>query len=559
MKNWKAVLTGFLVLCLLMGMPYPAVLAEEAGEEQEEETEEAIPDSYYYPIESNEIKDWPQGPAIEAASATVMNMDSGAFLYSKNATEKMYPASITKIMTTLLLVENCDLDDEITFSEIVYDIEEGSSHLGVKPGEKMTLRDAAYGIMLESANDMSNGVAEYIGGSIRGFADLMNARAEEIGCVNTHFTNPHGLYNEDHYTCAYDMALIAAEAYRNPVFREIVSTRYYTIPETNVTEEARYLYNHHKMMHEDEEYYAPYVVGGKTGYTSQCLNTLVTFAEKDGQNLVSVIMRVNGAGKAYNESKSILEYGFDNFSVVNYKRNNSSITFYDIMGLSNPGKAGAFQSDVWRRTPEAECSVSLTIPDTVQTNQLKHQVTWEDGNSKEVSYEYEGTVVGVSRGTFYPVYAPAQLAFEGEKVPDTASQTGKTVTADVKLEGLDDALQQTAVILRSGYTRLEMYAQEHTVTVLAVGAVVLAILVIFMVILIFRCTSDMRIRRRRKQEEKERRLREEEIERMTTAEIEAELRAVMAQERSRREQEKLAGNEAVGAAELPDDAMDGRS
>lgn len=106
---------------------------------QEEETEEAIPESYYYPIESNEIKNWPQGPAIEAASATVLDMDSGTFLYSKNAEEKQYPASITKIMTTLLLVENCDLDDEITFSDIVYDLEEGSSHLGIQPGEKMKL------------------------------------------------------------------------------------------------------------------------------------------------------------------------------------------------------------------------------------------------------------------------------------------------------------------------------------------------------------------------------------------------------------------------------------
>lgn len=138
-------------------------------------------------IESNEIKNWPQGPAIEAASATVLDMDSDTFLYSKNAEEKQYPASITKIMTTLLLVENCDLDDEITFSDIVYDLEEGSSHLGIQPGEKMKLRDAAYGIMLASANDISNGVAEYIGGSISGFADLMNERAKEIGCVNTHF------------------------------------------------------------------------------------------------------------------------------------------------------------------------------------------------------------------------------------------------------------------------------------------------------------------------------------------------------------------------------------
>ena len=159
MKNWKTVLAGLFIFCLLICAPL-AVFAEEDGAQQEEETEEPVPESYDYPIESNEIKDWPQGPKIEAASATVLDMDSGTFLYSKNATEKMYPASITKIMTTLLLVENCNLDDEITFSEIVYDLEEGSSHLGIQPGETITLRDAAYGIMLASANDISNGVAE---------------------------------------------------------------------------------------------------------------------------------------------------------------------------------------------------------------------------------------------------------------------------------------------------------------------------------------------------------------------------------------------------------------
>ena len=171
MRQWKVVLMGIFTLCLVFALPVQYVYSEE---EVEEETEEPLPDSYYYPIESNEISGWPQGPQIEAAAATVLDMDTGTFLYSKNATSKQYPASITKIMTTLLLVENCNLDDTITFSEIVYDLEEGSSHLGIKPGEEMTLRDAAYGMMLASANDICNGVAEYMAGSISGFADLMN-------------------------------------------------------------------------------------------------------------------------------------------------------------------------------------------------------------------------------------------------------------------------------------------------------------------------------------------------------------------------------------------------
>lgn len=546
MKNWKTVFTGFFVFCLLVFVPLTVIRAEE---EPQEETEEALPDSYYYSIESNEIKDWPQGPAIEAASATVMDLDSGTFLYSKNATSKQYPASITKIMTTLLLVENCNLDDEITFSEIVYDLEEGSSHLGIQPGEKMKLRDIAYGIMLASANDMANGVAEYMGGSLSGFADMMNARAQELGCVNTHFSNPHGLYSEDHYTCAYDMALIAQAAYNNPTFREIVCTREYTIPKTNLVEEERSFLNHQKMMHSNEEYYRSYCTGGKTGFTSECLNTLVTYAEKDGKRLVSVILRVNGAGKAYEESAGILEYGFDNFSTTKYVRSSSSRTFYDIMGLNYLGMASEYQSDVWKRQIASGLYGILTLPNTVDPKQVTSQVISRNGSGSSVSYEYEGTAVGFSRGTFYPFSAPAQLFFE-QKAEVSLAEGAETVSGNnIQIENLNDVLTRTSDMFTSGYGALKSYTETHFTTVVAAGAAVLVILVVFIVILIFRCTSDLRIRRKRKQEEQQRRRREEEIERMTTAEIEAELRAVMEQERVRRERETQAEAEAVRAAE----------
>ena len=550
MKSWKSLIAGFLIVCLCMFAPCPYLFAEEnSTEAQEEETEEAIPESYYYPIESNEIKNWPQGPAIEAASATVLDMDSGTFLYSKNAEEKQYPASITKIMTTLLLVENCDLDDEITFSDIVYDLEEGSSHLGIQPGEKMKLRDAAYGIMLASANDISNGVAEYIGGSISGFADLMNERAKEIGCVNTHFSNPHGLYSDDHYTCAYDMALIAKTAYGNETFRKIVTARSYTIPKTNLTDEERYLVNHHKMMQSDEEYYWEYCTGGKTGFTSQCLNTLVTYAEKDGRRLVSVILRVNGAGKAYDESRQILEYGFDNFSSVIYKRNSTKKTFYDIMGLSCLGDAAAFQLNAWKWHPYSDCYVALTLPDTVSSSDLKYKVTQENGAARSVSYQYEGIEVGSSRGSFYPINAPARSMFSRTAAVGENTETQESnQTQSIQIEGLDDVFAQTSAMFRVGYAKVRAYAQSHMMLVIAGCAVLLVLILVFIVILIFRCTSDCRLRRRRKQEEKERRRREEEIERMTTAEIEAELRAHMEEERIRKEQEKLAQAEAERAA-----------
>lgn len=548
MKKWKALIAGVIVLCLVPVTPYTLNCAEEAEEGQEAE-EDPIPESYYYTIESNEVTGWPQGPAIESAAAVVMDMDTGVFTYSKNATAAMYPASTTKIMTTLLLVETCDLDDEITFSDIVYDLEEGSSHLGIQPGETMTLRDAAYGIMLASANDIANGVAEYIGGSISGFAQLMNEKASELGCVNTHFVNPHGLYSDDHYTCAYDMALIARAAYANPVFREIATATEHSIPETNLTDEVRSFQNHHKMMQSDSEYYQEWCTGGKTGYTEACLNTLVTYAEEGDTHLVSVVFRVNGAGKAYNESTEILEYTLDNFYTQTVSGGDISQTFYEIMGLQSLGLASGLQSPYWDQMPVTDYAVSLTLPNDVTVQDL-NLTSMKSNGVTGFSCDYNGYSVGAAQGRFQAVDAPVQLPFEKDVEVVLQSVSGEASSGQSKaLDNVNDILAQTTDIFKNVYTVLAQYTENHTLTVLIAGIIALVIVILLIILLIFRSTSESRIRRRRKQAEKERKKREEEIERMTTAEIEAELRAVMEQERLRKEQEQLAQLEAERAAE----------
>lgn len=564
MRYGKQAFLRFLIFFLLILVPATVIYSEEnidvvienpeeienTGEDAEEETEEPIPESYYYPIESNDVQGWPQGPAIEAASAAVMDMDTGTFLYSKNAAAKQYPASITKIMTTLLLVENCNLDDTITFSSIVYDIEEGSSHLGIQPGEKMTLRDAAYGIMLASANDISNGVAEYMAGSISAFADMMNARAKELGCVNTHFANPHGLYREDHYTCAYDMALIAQAAYENPVFRKIAGTRYYDIPETNLTEEIRYLKNHHNMMHSDEEYYRNWCTGGKNGYTEACLNTLVTFGEKDGRRLVGVVLRVNGAGKAYQETTQIMEYAFDEFLTKNVKIGNSKINFYDIMNLQYFGIASDFQSSAWRRRVSSGCRVMVTIPKNASMWDLGHEVQAKEGVlKKNVSYSYGGWPVGNAKGTFYPVGGPVQMFFERPSSMLEKNQAAEvSANGNIQIESVEDLVEWAAGIFTACSQMFLEFIENNLFAAAVAGFVALILVIMFLIILIFRCTSDYRIQKRRKQEEIERRKREEEIERMTAAEIEQELREVMEKERRRKEQKRRERAEAERAA-----------
>lgn len=287
--------------------------SEELSEEQPEETPDPYPPSYYLPVESNEIPGWPQGPQVQAESAILMDVDYGVCLYEKNIHQKQYPASITKIMTALLVVENADLSDVVTFSEnAVYGIEPESSHIGIDVGEQLTVEQCLYGLMLASANEVAMGLAEHVAGSVEAFVDMMNQRAAQLGCKNTHFVNPHGLHDENHYVTAYDMALIAREAFHNRAFLNVVTTVYYEIPPTNMEEETRYLLNSQKLLSSDEWYYAG-CRGGKTGYTDQALNTLVTFAKRENCTLVCVNLRTDGIAPIYSDTSALLDYGFENF------------------------------------------------------------------------------------------------------------------------------------------------------------------------------------------------------------------------------------------------------
>ena len=541
MRHWKVVLTGIFVFCLVLLCRFCMFTQKKRWKRRQKNPFRSLTI-----IRSNPMR-FPGGrkaPRLRLRPPWYWIWIPEPFCTSKNATSKQYPASITKIMTTLLLVENCNLEDTITFSEIVYDLEEGSSHLGIQPGEKMTLKDAAYGMMLASANDICNGVAEYMDGSISAFADRMNRRAEELGCVNTHFSNPHGLYSEDHYTCAYDMALIARAAYENPVFREITGTSEYTIPKTNVTDEERSFLNHHKMLQKEEAFYQDWCTGGKNGYTEDCLNTLVTYAEKDGRRLVSVVLRVNGADKSYSESTQILNYAFDSFSDRKMEAGAPQKTFYEIMGLDTLGKAEVFQSPVWKRTAATGVSMAVTLPGSANLADLEKVVSSQDGEATTVAYQYGDTAVGTAAGRFAGIYAPVQMVFEGEAQPLEASSG----TVSQEAGEIQNAAAQAVNLLTSSYDSFVAYADENLITVAAAGLALLVILIVFVIVLIFRCTKDSRMKRRRRQEEAERRRREEEIDRMTTAEIEAELRAVMEEERKRKEQEMLANAEAERAA-----------
>ena len=260
-------------------------------------------------------------PSVTAESAIVMDVQSGAILYEKNIDKREYPASITKVMTALVAIENSSLSETVTYSRnAVTNLESGASNIEIQPGEKLSMEDSLYAILLMSANEACNGVAEHVAGSIDNFVAMMNQKAKELGCTGTNFANANGLWMSNHYTTAHDMALISQEAYKNPTFAKITGTKRYIINKTK-KHAKRYLHNHHGMLYPSTftQYLYEYCVGGKTGYTSKCRYTLVTYAKKNGTTLVSVIMRAPNSpwtaphANEYTDTTRILNYCFENY------------------------------------------------------------------------------------------------------------------------------------------------------------------------------------------------------------------------------------------------------
>ncbi|MCI8512049.1 MAG: D-alanyl-D-alanine carboxypeptidase [Lachnospiraceae bacterium] len=248
-------------------------------------------------------------PKISAEAAVLYDATHNTFLFEKNADMKLYPASMTKLMTALLVLENAKLDDMVTFSKTaVTNLESGAVTLKVSEGDKISVKDCLYGLLLKSANEVANGLAEHVGGSISGFADMMNAKASALGCTGTHFVNPSGLNDNNHYTTCRDMAKITKAAFDNKTLCEMASTLSYQFPATK-NAGAQTLTAGHKMLYTNDSRYYKGIVAGKTGYTSLAGNTLATCVEKDGTRLIAVVMKAKSTH--YEDTKALLDYGYE--------------------------------------------------------------------------------------------------------------------------------------------------------------------------------------------------------------------------------------------------------
>lgn len=263
---------------------------------------------------------WPSDVGIVAETGIVYDMDSDTMIFGQNSRVASPPASITKLLTALVVLENCGLDDTVTFTEsAMSSIEAGSGNrLNLVAGDELTVRDCLYALLLVSSNQAANALAEHTAGSISAFADMMNERIARLGCTDSHFENPSGLNGDTQYVTAYDMALISQAAFSNEDLLEISSTLTYKIGPTINNPDGATIQHEHRLLYTEDpnsQYYYPPAVAGKTGYLILAGNTLVTYAEQDGRRLISVILK--GTPRQYFvDGKNLLQFGFERFENI---------------------------------------------------------------------------------------------------------------------------------------------------------------------------------------------------------------------------------------------------
>ncbi len=366
-------------------------------------------------------------PVINAQSAIVMDIDTGDILYEKAAYTERYPASITKVLTCLIAIQNGNVNDTLTISESVMNqTEEGSSSIGLVAGEQLTLRDALYGMMLNSGNECALSIAEYIGGSTEGFADMMNNTARELGCKASHFVNPNGLQNEEHYTCCYDMALIGIAAYQYPEFKKLISSQSYTIPETNLNE-ARDLWQENRLIYSGNgEYYYQYSTGGKTGYTTTSLATLISFAERDGRRLVTVVMKCDPTTESYLDTIKLDEFCFNSYKLckplfdfdINEKNQNNILVLNNYYNDLNHDLIKYYVNQSYSFYTRS------LVKDTDITKRINFYSQPVDNVAGKIEFLYEGKVIGETEITDTVPYVEASStdalkSIDHEEKPDT--------------------------------------------------------------------------------------------------------------------------------------------
>lgn len=384
--------------------------------------------------------DWPLDTGCQSEAGIVMDLDSGAVLFAQNIHVQEYPASITKLLTALVVVENASMDEQVTFShDAVYNVESGSGNkLQLEEGDVLSVKDCLYVMLLQSSNQAANALAEHVGGSREAFADMMNEKAASLGCRESHFVNPSGLNDPEQLTSAYDMAQIGAAVFGNPTLLEICSTTSATLPPTINNPNGRTYSMEHKLVvtgdSSDENYY-PSAVAGKTGYTSLAGQTLVTYAEQDGRRQVAVTLK-STQRTHYSDTKTILDFGFARFKNVSVAENETNyVTGEEPVTI---GDETYSPSDLY-----LDEKAVVTLPNDAQFSDADKYLQTEipashpEGAVARIIYTYNDRQIGVAwvystKAASAPVSAEDGTDNEtaGSENTTDAAKTGTSSTAD---------------------------------------------------------------------------------------------------------------------------------
>ena len=433
--------------------------------------------------------DWPSDTGIESEAGIVMDADSGAVLFGQNIHVQKAPASITKILTALVVIENSSLDDTITFShDAVYNVEDGSGNKNsIEEGDTLSVRDCLYLLLMRSSNQAANALAEHVGGSRDGFVKMMNEKTAELGCENSHFANPSGLNDDTQLTSVYDMALIASAAYKNDTLLTISKDKSYRLPATKNNPDGVTIQPEHKLLittdTESPNYY-PYAVAGKTGYTSIAGQTLVTYAIKDDRRQIAVTMKSTQATH-YQDTIALMDFGFLRFKNVNISENETAYTSGD-----QPVQIGdnSYQpSDL-----SMDTLAVITLPKDASFADAEKTVVTDlpedapQGAVALLSYKYNDRKIG-------QVYLISASAAEAEANGEMASDDGNTAS--------DPAASNTGA---SGKSKQAKSSFHLTLPKLPKVSVRTVLIVVVSVLLAAACAALVWLFYQRHQEEKKR-------------------------------------------------------
>ena len=325
-----------------------------------------------------------------------METSTGKILYEKNANEVSFPASTTKIMTAILTVENCNLDDVTTVSHnAVYSIPYDYTHASLKEGEELTIEQLLYALMIPSANDAAIVLAEHISGSVEEFAKLMNKRAEELGCKNTHFVNPNGIHSKDHTSTSYDLALMGKFAMQNSIIRKIVSTTQFTLPATNKYSKTDRIFNNsNDLLSTYSRYYYEGTTGVKTGYTGEAGNCIIASAKKNDFEVILVVLggesTNTGLSQRYLDCKTLFDYAFNNYSLKTLNEKNAVLKQITVRGATEETQnLNVLIKDKIEIFSENSADLSSLEPEITLDENLMAPISANSAIGK-ITYNYDG-------------------------------------------------------------------------------------------------------------------------------------------------------------------------